>query len=367
MSTVELQSKLADAEERVEELEEEMHGMATRLKTAEANLKRSKAEYQTLETKKRTAESAAAERVAELEEALASAQQQPQQHAGRTAADAAAQDSLHELWEMTAQCVVASYKQRLIDERARGDEFFAILRDHVHVLSGGGQDQHHPAPGSEGELIRQRVRELELENRRLREAVADMSALRDVAHGPSSSVNTTAPGASAASGLPATQRLDSAGAKLEVLRLTEELEDAKREAAHFRDVARKHKSRAKDLEVELASLYRQGIQAREALLAEVADQQAASSRVVDEHLRRNTAASESQSMKLQNRVAELEALLGHKNQSLALAEQRLQHAELTRAYQHPRVSSRASSPAASVAARPSVQPKKPTGIARPFL
>lgn len=263
--------RLAHLENENRRLEDEAHSLRRQIAQLEAGAARFKTTISNLEAKARRAQDAEKAAVEQL--ALAEADL-------RSPSPDASADELRkdfELWQSTAQCVVACYKQRLEDERAESAAFSEIVARFVRLVTRAvpSVDGSHAVP-------KQRVAGLQAENERLKLTIADLSSFTPFVH--------------------------SDTPRAEVVAIAAKLEVAQREIVTLKDSVRKWKIRARDLEDELAVLYRRGIEAREAMLTELAQREAAAQRVMSDELHRTERLREAQVAKLQNRIAELERI-----------------------------------------------------------
>jgi hypothetical protein len=293
-----MQHHHVELEERQEQLEQELHAATTRLKASEALCQRFKASLVATETKLKRAQDS--ERAAMTH----SLELESQMH------DSPSTPPNHELWELTAQCVVASYKQRLVDEQERADDLVAIAANHIRALqryvSTTAQHAVHLDVGN------QQCTALLDENKRLRATIADMTDLQAVA----------------ARRVPSSTASES---KLELVQAREAMSALERQNSQLKERLKRAKAHAQLLEEELATVYRQGITAKEVMLAELTRRQAASDRFVDDETRRNEAQHSSEVWRLQQRIQELETQLDQREKSVALNRHRLQSSDLMRA------------------------------------
>lgn len=289
-------AEILQLEEDRDRLQDEVHVITTKLKASEGNTARLKLTIATLETKLKRAqdsERAALERVAELETSGPSfaAGGGPSGGSSTAAVGGGGANDDHLLWEMTAQCVVASYKQRLLDEREHAEALSSILhtahsRLAMRIVSsvGGSSPAAASSAGGAGSAHNAAlVLQLQEQNQRLQAKLLDMTALSDTS-----------------------ASMRHLSVKTEAVQLGADLEEARRENAQLREALRKQRAKYRLLQDELATVYRHGIQTKEALLQDF------------------TAHQDPAVARLTRRVAELDQALSSRTQALAVAERQLQ-------------------------------------------
>jgi predicted nuclease with TOPRIM domain len=227
-------ARVVDLEEENERLQERLHEFATQLKAAQGQVDRYKASLQQSEGKLRRAQDS--ERAALAQAASSSFAVEPEASVA------------HALWEETAQCVVASFRERALVERAYHAELVdMILRFHPRLAMAATIED---ALVTELRATNDRYMALARENEKLCAALAGAGAAQSQPHG-----NTSATGLGRAS---------TQDARAEVVRLQTRLGEAERQAAHYAEQNRKLIHRYRLLEDELATVYRHGIAAKEA-------------------------------------------------------------------------------------------------------
>lgn len=384
--------RIAELETESERLEEQLHEAVRQAKASDATLQRVKNNVKMLEDKAKRAqdgERKALMQVVELQRALdasgsGAAAASPAKPASPTGtqpslsqadvdainAERAAQDT----WQRTAQCVVASYKQRLTDEREEGEQYLQLMLTHQAHLRRFISDFKHRGDRMEHtsqiaarvnhddddrrmsqfrELTELRERmlmadrektvldqelakvdkalaraeeELRQVNRENRELVAQNDELKRQ----NNNLSSTIADMSTISDMTKDRSKITSHSELraETVRLQSALEQSNSERDHLKEQLRRNKNKFRGMEEELSDLYRQGIHAREAMMSELTTQRQNASVHTGDEVERARRDAEAHQWKLMQRVAELEALLNHKNHSLALAEQRLQTSEL---------------------------------------